>query len=295
MQSESAMQSESTDRIRDNKNRQHFEMSLCEIKLPCDRRRFHKKISNFSTVLISKRKSKGVYKIVHDQKMFNNELSALQAMNMSSHFTKVINYDRSQQFMYIERGEVVFDMFYNMVSNMQVVPYDIACAFTSDLLSALKHLHSTELCHGDIKLENIIHMSSDGMFKLIDLGLSCPATKMKSRVGSISYLPPEGFTDGVIINGHKSDIWSSGICIFATWCSMKIPWHAANAEVDNKFTNGTHSYWKSMISQFNILEYCYKLCRYLGPSIIVSSMLKLEPSMRTPAVDLIELWNIVKR
>lgn len=260
-------------------------------KLPYDRKRFYIVKSNFSTVLISKRNSKGVYKIVHDKNMFDRELAALQSMNMSLYFTRVINYDRSRRFMYIERGEVVFDMFHDMASKIGIVPYDIASAFTTDLLSALEHLHATGLCHGDIKLENMIR-SRDGKFKLFDLGLSCLATKFKSRVGSMNYLPPEGFKENVTIDGHKSDIWSSGICIFSTWCCMKAPWHAANTVMDQKLSNGSSSYW-TILSQYNIVEYCYNLCHYLGPSYIIASMLRLEPCIRCPADKLLQRWKVM--
>ena len=264
-------------------------------KLPYDRSRFDIIESNFSTVLISKRKSKGVYKIVHDKNMFDNELSALQSMDTSSHFTRVIHYDRAENLMYIERGEVVFELFQSMVFNIGLVPYDIGSQFTSDLLSALKHLHATGLCHGDIKLENMIRSNRDGKFKLFDMGLSCLAADFKSRVGSINYLPPEGFADNVNIDGHKADIWSSGICIFATWCSMKVPWNAANATVDDKLSKRNNSHWSTLLSNFNIVEYCYKICHYLGPSIVVAGMLRLKPSARSPADNLIKLWDVLKR
>jgi serine/threonine protein kinase len=262
-------------------------------KLPCDLRRFDIVKSNFSTVLISKRKSKGVYKIVHDRNMFDKELSALQTMDTSSNFTRVIHYDRAQNFMYIERGEVVFELFDRMVCDLGLVPYDIGSEFTSDLLSALKHLHATGLCHGDIKLENMVR--SNGKFKLFDMGLSCLATDFKSRVGSMSYLPPECFADNVTVDGHKADIWSSGVCIFATWCSMRVPWNAANAAVDDKLSKRVNSYWSRLLVNFNIVEYCYRLCHYLGPSMLVAGMLKLKPSARTPADDLIKLWDVLKR
>ena len=262
-------------------------------KLPSDLRRYNIVESNFSKVLISKRNSKGVYKIVYDKDIFENELSALQSMSNSSHFTRVLRYDRAEKFMYLERGEVVFDMFRVMVSTYGVVPYDTASQFTSDLLGALKHLHTTDLCHGDIKLENMV--SSNGTFKLIDMGLSCPAKEFKSQVGSVSYLPPEGFIANVSVNGHKSDIWSSGICIFASWCSMNVPWNAANVDMDKKLSNGKRSIWENILSNFNIIEYCYRLSHYLGPSMIASGMLKINPLERSPAEELLQLWNLLKR
>lgn len=264
-------------------------------KLPHDLRRFDVVKSNFSTVLISKRKSKGVYKIVHDKNTFDKELSALQSMDTSPHFTRVIHYDRAEMFMYIERGEVVFELFQGMVSKNGLVPYDIGSEFTSDLLSALMHLHATGLCHGDIKLENMIRSNRDGRFKLFDMGLSCVATEFKSRVGSISYLPPEGFANNVTIDGHKADIWSSGICIFATWCSLRVPWNAANSAVDDKLSKRVNAYWSTLIANFNIFECCYNLCHYLGPSIIVTGMLKPEPSARSPADVLSKWWNSLKQ
>lgn len=264
-------------------------------KLPSDWSRYNVIKSRYSVVLISKRSTKGVYKIVYDKNTFENEVAALQSMRTSIHFTRLINYNSSELFMYIERGEVVFELFQCMVSKFEAVPYDIAASFTSDLLTALEHLHTTGLCHGDIKLENILR--SDNVFKLFDMGMSCHTSEFKSGKGTMNYLSPEAFVDNVFIDGQKADIWSSGICIFASWCSMQVPWLAANMEVDGKLSpKGTDSRWKTFMNSTGnlILKSCYNNSHYFGPSFIVTLMLKINPEARSPANELISLWNVLK-
>lgn len=61
-----------------------------------------------------------------------------------------------------------------------------------DLLLAISHCHSLKIAHRDIKPENIM-ISSDGVLKLIDFGLSkqIKIKTMKSIVGSPYYVAPE--------------------------------------------------------------------------------------------------------
>lgn len=67
------------------------------------------------------------------------------------------------------------------------------------LLCSIKHLHDNNICHRDIKLENLLFESSSAkkeMFiKLIDFGLSkytkSDQEMMTSEVGTPSYLAPE--------------------------------------------------------------------------------------------------------
>jgi calcium-dependent protein kinase len=86
---------------------------------------------------------------------------------------------------------------------------------------ALSYLHSLNVIHRDIKLENIVFLTAAGQadkdcipIRLIDFGA---AVKSQYRVvqnypvaGTLSYLAPEAIR-GVLCD--KSDLWSSGVLL----------------------------------------------------------------------------------
>ena len=72
------------------------------------------------------------------------------------------------------------------------------------------------ICHGDIKLENIVYKDNTDDFLLIDMGFSEEIPKDEysyNEFGTIWYLPPEAFTS----QGHnlKADVYSLGVVLFA--------------------------------------------------------------------------------
>ena len=83
------------------------------------------------------------------------------------------------------------------------------------IASALKYLHSLQIAHCDLKLENILVDRELSQTKLIDFGLSI---QNKSRIedfclGTPSYMSPqllkkEGFSP------FKADVWALGVLLF---------------------------------------------------------------------------------
>jgi serine/threonine protein kinase len=92
------------------------------------------------------------------------------------------------------------------------------------LVSGLKYIHSQNVAHRDIKLENIM-ISTTGIIKYIDFGLSCTekcrlSTCMdtcKGRPGTLLYEPPEFFNNKFTnnIEGAKAhDVWSLSMVLW---------------------------------------------------------------------------------
>jgi serine/threonine protein kinase len=76
-------------------------------------------------------------------------------------------------------------------------------------------LHSRDVIHQDIKLENLIVMPS-GWVKLTDFGLAevlKPNQKVHSKKGTFRYWTPKVILGQM--HNHKADIWSIGVCLFA--------------------------------------------------------------------------------
>jgi serine/threonine protein kinase len=94
-----------------------------------------------------------------------------------------------------------------------------------DIAIGLTHLHPTVL-HRDLMPANIL-IGADGVFKLIDFGLSRGKDPYVSFIstetgGTPNYMPPEMF-DGSRID-EKVDIYALGMILFE--CIVReVPWH----------------------------------------------------------------------
>ncbi|KRT86488.1 protein kinase [Oryctes borbonicus] len=99
------------------------------------------------------------------------------------------------------------------------------------LAAALEHLHSRDLVHRDIKLDNILVFKSDfSRIKLCDFGETRRVgTLVLRRNEWLPYAPPEILqipTDGNYMASTSHDVWQFGIVIFVclTGC---LPWQKA--------------------------------------------------------------------
>lgn len=81
--------------------------------------------------------------------------------------------------------------------------------------SAIEALHSKNLVHRDLKLDNIA-LDSAMDVKIIDLGLCNDMSgreSLETQCGSFGYSAPELLSDRPY--GKPADLWSLGVCLFA--------------------------------------------------------------------------------
>lgn len=84
------------------------------------------------------------------------------------------------------------------------------------IIEAIDHCHQRDVCHRDLKSENIL-IAADGTIKLADFGfcsLVGSGSMLETKCGSLSYLAPE-ILSGDPYDGRRADIWSCGILLFA--------------------------------------------------------------------------------
>ena len=132
---------------------------------------------------------------------------------------------------YAEGGEL-----FDYIIKKDHLSEDEARHIFHQIIDAIDYMHQMGICHRDLKPENILFDSSHRNIKIIDFGLSnlyytnlnpyndaqssyeeCDRDLLETPCGSPGYAPPE-MVLGFSYNGLLTDIWSSGIILYAMLC-----------------------------------------------------------------------------
>lgn len=97
------------------------------------------------------------------------------------------------------------------------------------IVLGVSYLHHENVCHRDLKLENIVFNSSHSQIKIIDFATAQKLTNDNSEsvglVGSEKYASPEMYTS-IKYDGKLADVWSLGIILYYLLV-RKFPWSLA--------------------------------------------------------------------
>ena len=100
----------------------------------------------------------------------------------------------------------------------------------------MEYLHSLQIAHRDIKLENILtqkfseNPEIETIIKISDFGLSAPMLDgefLDESVGSLHYAAPE-IVKGEPYNGTEIDAWSCGVVLYTLVCQT-FPFSSKNS------------------------------------------------------------------
>ena len=131
---------------------------------------------------------------------------------------------------YAEGGEL-----FNYIIDQWCLSEDESRYIFQQIIDAINYLHQIGICHRDLKPENILFDSKEKKkIKIIDFGLSnlymtgsisnnnnisfsSRKDLLETPCGSPGYAPPEMIL-GCKYDGIMTDIWSSGIILYAMLC-----------------------------------------------------------------------------
>jgi len=185
-----------------------------------------------------------------------NEVSILQNL----HYPGVVNLERmfeTSERIFVVMEKLKGDMLEMILSSEQGrLSERITKFLVTQILVALKHLHSKNIVHCDLKPENVL-LSSDSDFpqvKLCDFGYARIIGKKsfrKSIVGTPAYLAPEVLYSNVLKKrgfNRSLDMWSTGVIIYVA-LSGQFPFNE-DVDIEDQIKNAHFMYpnrpWKSI-------------------------------------------------
>ena len=134
------------------------------------------------------------------------------------------------------------------------------------ILSAIEYLHLHNLCHRDIKLENILISENDDAY-LSDFGFCTFAhEKVLGLFGSNGYAAPEVFHKKPY-DAIAADLWSTGVLIYSLF-AQKLPFN----------TTKDHPQYTNFDVDYSVLDE--------DVANIVRSLLVIDPSQRKSITEI---------
>lgn len=152
--------------------------------------------------------------------------------------------------------------------------YEIKCLW-KQLIQAIAYLHSLNITHRDVKLENILLSEDLKEIKLIDFGFStiCPTyKKLKIYCGTPSYMAPQ-IVKKREYYGPPTDIWACGVLLFTMFCG-RFPF---------KGRDDRDLYRRIQKGNYSVPDHVPH-----GAQLLLSKLLEVDVSKRLTATEILE-------
>lgn len=160
-------------------------------------------------------------------------LSVIDNVNFIQVYKQETSFDGLTVRVYLHAGSNDLYQLMKPLRPERINPDEMLC-FWKQMCNGISYLHSNaNMCHRDIKLDNLVIDLDLGLLKIIDLvtAVSCDKDSI-GIVGSNRYLSPETIQH-IYYDGKKCDIWSMGIVLYYM-LNKKFPWKSARLD-DQKY------------------------------------------------------------
>jgi calcium-dependent protein kinase len=175
------------------------------------------------------RRSSGNQSARQNSEALNHEISILENVD-HPHVVRLIDHFNDNAGTYLVMELCAGGRLTDYIAHMQDFRENDVSFLMQQLLQAIKHLHSHNVIHRDVKLDNMMLESRgplrENALKLIDFGLSCicaAGSETRLFVGTPDYISPQAI-DGCY--DSKTDLWSCGVSMYCLLCGY-LPFRAA--------------------------------------------------------------------
>lgn len=167
----------------------------------------------------------------------NQEIDVVKILKHNSHphIINAIDYKIYETYSY-----VIYDYFESIDLNKYIHNFEPSekniLSIIKQTALGLKFLHSFNIIHCDVKLENLLIKPSNGTVKITDYDLSKISDdrgeyQSDHIFGTTQYIAPESHS--LFIYSRRSDIWMLGICIFIIVMG-KYPYDEEISNIDSR-------------------------------------------------------------
>jgi len=179
---------------------------------------------------------------------------------------------------YMVVEELDRDLFDTLLE-VRALPEEAARSIFVQAVRGMAHLHRLEVCHRDLKLENL--MLRGDTLKIIDFGLAHVGspTALNDCVGSPAYCPPEVLMR-MLHDGRLADVWSLGVVLFSLTIGFWPFEHADHRDPRFRRARATQDGGGSTVTA--LLASCYGRPVPISAPLValIDSMLVVDPAAR---------------
>lgn len=162
-------------------------------------------------------------KIVRSGYNCDAEIEALKSCQGHPNIVELVEVLKDDLFTYIVTELIEGKELFNCVKENSFSEDEIRYIF-SEIVKTVKFIHSKQIAHRDLKLENILLVNDDEnqlRIKIIDFGFACNLQKCKemdTKCYTLDYAAPE------ILSNKKytltCDVWSLGVILYTLLCGQ---------------------------------------------------------------------------
>ena len=153
----------------------------------------------------------------HQHKKIIHENNIMKLLSDSNNIVKVYEMYETQKHICLVMEYICAGDLLSYIRKRNPINENICKYIFKQIILALSYIHSNNIVHRDIKLDNIL-IDLDNKIKICDFGvskrLSANNEVMKEQCGTPAYMAPE-IIRGNGYEGYGVDIWSAGVVLYA--------------------------------------------------------------------------------